>query len=219
MPVCLAVENGHDRWAAMRFSNFLARIPREFAMLFRAASLSGREVLGVSPHPIPLSGDPCDGVPLTLFPRCARGGVARGVAGVLLTLVAFGRLPLASAQPPASKGPPETKGGLSINEPGAFQGYSLLAPMNSQETFLIDMEGRVVNTWKSDFTPALALICWKTATCCGPVLYVIPVMAAQAPADGSRNSRGMVIWSGIFRTPPIAYILTTTSAHYPMAMY
>lgn len=50
----------------------------------------------------------------------------------------------------------DVKDGLTVNEPVAFQGYSLIAPMNSTTTYLIDMDGRIVNEWKSDFTPALS---------------------------------------------------------------
>src|SRR5262249_54924580 len=45
--------------------------------------------------------------------------------------------------------------GLSINEPEAFQGYTLVAPVKSTRTYLIDMGGKVVRTWESDSTPAL----------------------------------------------------------------
>src|SRR5262249_40356034 len=33
---------------------------------------------------------------------------------------------------------------------------TLLAPMNSRNTYLLDMQGRVVRTWKSDCEPALS---------------------------------------------------------------
>src|SRR5262249_21200126 len=59
---------------------------------------------------------------------------------------------------PAKKEAPKAasvKLGLSINDPGAFQGYTLLAPMDSTKTFLLDMQGKVVQTWESDATPAL----------------------------------------------------------------
>lgn len=46
---------------------------------------------------------------------------------------------------------PKVKLGLSINEPGAFQGYTLLNPMNFKKTYLIDMDGRVVKTWESQY--------------------------------------------------------------------
>jgi hypothetical protein len=52
--------------------------------------------------------------------------------------------------------PPPVKGGLSVNDPRAFQGYTLLAPMTGTKTYLIDNEGRVVNTWESEFQPALS---------------------------------------------------------------
>jgi hypothetical protein len=42
--------------------------------------------------------------------------------------------------------------GLQLNEPGAFQGYTLVAPLNSTKTWLIDMEGRAVHTWESKYT-------------------------------------------------------------------
>ena len=45
---------------------------------------------------------------------------------------------------------------LTVNDPRAFRGYSLVAPMNSTTTYLVDMDGRVVHTWKSDYTPAMS---------------------------------------------------------------
>jgi hypothetical protein len=44
---------------------------------------------------------------------------------------------------------PKVKLGLSINDPKAFSGYTLLNPMNKKTAYLIDMEGRVVKTWES----------------------------------------------------------------------
>ena len=48
------------------------------------------------------------------------------------------------------------KGGLAVNDAKAFQGYTLIAPITSTSTYLIDMDGRVVRTWESDCTPALS---------------------------------------------------------------
>ena len=56
------------------------------------------------------------------------------------------------AQPP-DMAPQRTEPGLSVSKPEAFQGYSLVAPMSSTSSYLIDMEGRVVNRWESKFTP------------------------------------------------------------------
>jgi Spy/CpxP family protein refolding chaperone len=51
--------------------------------------------------------------------------------------------------------PTSVKFGLLINDPRAFQGYTLLAPMESSNTYLLDMQGKVVHTWASDCHPAL----------------------------------------------------------------
>lgn len=52
--------------------------------------------------------------------------------------------------------PPALKVGLAVNEPGAFQGYTLLAPMTSTKTHLLDMQGRVVRSWDCGCNPALS---------------------------------------------------------------
>jgi hypothetical protein len=44
--------------------------------------------------------------------------------------------------------------GLSMNEPEASAGYTLIFPMRSAVTYLVDNESRVVKQWKSRFTPA-----------------------------------------------------------------
>lgn len=45
------------------------------------------------------------------------------------------------------------KVGLSVNDPRAYQGYTLLAPLMSTKTYLIDMQGRVVQTWTAKCNP------------------------------------------------------------------
>jgi hypothetical protein len=99
--------------------------------------------------------------------RVTRLGVATALALGLLALSALDARTLAAPQggPPvkgkAGKGegePSKTAGpklGLSLNDPKAFQGLTLLSPMTSTKTYLIDMQGRVVRTWESDCTPAL----------------------------------------------------------------
>jgi Spy/CpxP family protein refolding chaperone len=59
--------------------------------------------------------------------------------------------PKKDAEKPAQ---PPVKVGLSINEPNAFQGYTLIAPLSSAQTYLLDMQGRVVHSWQSDCSPA-----------------------------------------------------------------
>jgi hypothetical protein len=59
------------------------------------------------------------------------------------------------AQTPAAGTGPATQGiGLIRNDPGAYQGYTLLSPLSSRTTFLIDMNGKVVHTWETDSTPS-----------------------------------------------------------------
>jgi hypothetical protein len=69
------------------------------------------------------------------------------------------------AQPAKGKGdapkkeetkPAPVKLGLSINDPRALQGYTLMSPFESPNTYLLDMQGRVVHTWKTDSSPALS---------------------------------------------------------------
>jgi len=43
--------------------------------------------------------------------------------------------------------------GLVLNEPGACDGYTLFTSIVSTTTFLIDMDGRIVNQWESEFKP------------------------------------------------------------------
>jgi hypothetical protein len=50
------------------------------------------------------------------------------------------------------------KVGLSINDPRAFPGYTLLASLTSPKTYLIDMQGRVVHQWMSAGPPALGAL-------------------------------------------------------------
>jgi hypothetical protein len=51
--------------------------------------------------------------------------------------------------------PAPVKLGLSINDPRALQGYTLLSPFDSPKTYLIDMQGKLVHTWESDCSIAL----------------------------------------------------------------
>ncbi len=51
--------------------------------------------------------------------------------------------------------PTKPKLGLLINEPRADQGYTLLTPLKSQTTYLMDMGGKVVKSWKTESNPAL----------------------------------------------------------------
>jgi len=47
--------------------------------------------------------------------------------------------------------------GLIQCKNGAFEGYTLFAPLRSTKTYLIDMQGKVVHTWKSMAPPGNAV--------------------------------------------------------------
>jgi Spy/CpxP family protein refolding chaperone len=103
-------------------------------------------------------------------------GLASCLCGTAALLLALGAIRAAGADPdaklPKAKDQPKTAGGkkeaakkkdekpavklgLWINDPRALQGYTVLAPLQSSKTYLLDMQGRVVRTWESDCSPAL----------------------------------------------------------------
>lgn len=90
------------------------------------------------------------------FRRAPLKGPAGMRFGVLLrTCVAWASVTGAvHAQPPPDRpGPDESSRGLLRNEPSAFQGYTLFAPLRRTTTYLIDMRGEVVHSWESRFNP------------------------------------------------------------------
>src|SRR5262245_49025650 len=44
--------------------------------------------------------------------------------------------------------------GLRLRCDGVSSGYTLFAPMSSDLTYLVDLNGQVVRTWRSAFLPA-----------------------------------------------------------------
>lgn len=50
---------------------------------------------------------------------------------------------------PAAQNP--AKAGVVLSNPAAYAGYTLVFPLNSTNTYLIDMQGRIVQTWKSKY--------------------------------------------------------------------
>jgi Arylsulfotransferase (ASST) len=87
--------------------------------------------------------------------------MAHGGLALLLVLTITG---WTQAQPDKDKEPDkepkkeakkEIKRSVSINDAKAYKGYTLIAPMSSKKTYLLDMEGRICHTWETDCTPAL----------------------------------------------------------------
>jgi hypothetical protein len=89
---------------------------------------------------------------------CRRAGAVVATAALTLATAAVvvvaapddGPAPKKGDAPPKSAAPPKT--GLQVNDPKAYQGYTLVAPLNSTKSYLIDMQGRVVRAWESKYT-------------------------------------------------------------------
>ncbi len=108
---------------------------------------------------------------------CAPGGVsmrvkrttkliASGTASAVLSLLAFGadldcldrrgqRLRAQERVTPKHAAAKPQRGVL-VRDSRACEGYTLIAPLHSQDTFLIDLEGLAVKRWRSDWKPALS---------------------------------------------------------------
>jgi Spy/CpxP family protein refolding chaperone len=78
-------------------------------------------------------------------------GVWAGLAVLAVALVAVDGSAQDKPKEPLEKG--KAKTGLILHEAAACKGYTLIAPAFSTNTYLVDMEGRVVRTWKSDCLP------------------------------------------------------------------
>ena len=126
----------------------------------------------------PKSGDPSrfpygrgpqgDVIRIYNFVRCVRGGTAEpGATGPAIQMM---QSPGRPGQMKERVGPDDRMRrdpgavqrtesqdqptGVVINERGAFKGYTLFAPIDSTTTYLIDNEGRIINTCKSNCRPA-----------------------------------------------------------------
>ncbi|MDP6762636.1 MAG: aryl-sulfate sulfotransferase [Planctomycetota bacterium] len=59
----------------------------------------------------------------------------------------------ATQDDPAPDAEPASERGLVQRSEGAFEGLTLFTPIRSTSTYLVDMDGEVVHTWKSDHPP------------------------------------------------------------------
>lgn len=60
--------------------------------------------------------------------------------------------PVGSRQDPP-KAETEEPRGLRVNESGAFDGLTIIQPLRSKDVHLVDMDGKVVHTWKTAYSP------------------------------------------------------------------
>ena len=89
----------------------------------------------------------------TLFGRTV---VTALVASMFLAFEAVAFQDATKNDPGGGRPRSKVKLGLSINDPRAYRGYTLLAPLKSQKTYLIDMGGKVVRKWEGRSNPALS---------------------------------------------------------------
>ena len=91
--------------------------------------------------------------------------------------------------------------GVLRHEDGAFDGYTLFAPLRSTKTYLIDMQGRVAHSWDASFRPGHAVYLLENGRLLG---------CAQAPGNrqfkeaGGRIHQldwdGTIIWESLYAT-------------------
>ncbi len=77
--------------------------------------------------------------------------------------------------------------GLFINNPGAFEGYTLFAPSSSTTTYLIDMNGLLVHQWESLYTPGQSVYLLENGNI---------VRSAQIPTPEGTGGFQEIAWDG-----------------------
>ncbi len=127
--------------------------------------------------------------------------------GVILPRVSAGLSPADEPAPDQVKAKTTPKGepskpapakvGLLLNDPRAFPGYTLIAPMFSKTTYLIDMVGKVVRTWESDCTPGASFYLLENGHLLRPGAQQ-PAPSGFGPGAGGRvqdfDWDGQLLW-------------------------
>ncbi len=86
---------------------------------------------------------------------CRRDRVTVGALVAFVSFVAFSA-PASSATAQSqrvARALDANHRGVLERSAGAQPGYTLLAPLQSRETYLIDLDGRIVHRWRSDYLP------------------------------------------------------------------
>ena len=73
----------------------------------------------------------------------------------LAALALFAALPVAYAQEAgdAAAAEDEPPRGLRTHEAGAVDGYTLIAPLQSDRVYLVGLDGDLAHEWKTDYAP------------------------------------------------------------------
>lgn len=120
------------------------------------------------------------------------------VAVPAVILLALGAR-LATGQSTADNPLATTKNGVSLTKAGAYEGYSLIAPMNSTKTYLVDLQGKIVREWKSDYTPALSAYLLENGHLLRPAADRQANGGGFAPGAGGRIQEfdwdGNLVWN------------------------
>jgi len=83
-------------------------------------------------------------------------------------------------------------GVLLYDKNGAYDGYTLFSPMGSKTVYLIDMEGYVVHTWKTEYTPGSYAILLEN----GNLLRGGVLSGAPASFGGAAGVVQEIDWDG-----------------------
>jgi hypothetical protein len=79
---------------------------------------------------------------------------ARAGAGVVASVVLLSTATAYAADEPSAKSAAaKATPGVVVDSPKAFPGYTLIFPLLSTKTYLVDMQGRLVRTWDSKYAP------------------------------------------------------------------
>ena len=84
-------------------------------------------------------------------------------------------------------------GVLRWEEGSTFDGYTLIAPYYSTSTYLIDMEGNVVHTWKDDTPPGLHALLLPDGNLLRPMRLG---SKAKARVGGPSGGFQIIDWNG-----------------------
>lgn len=137
-------------------------------------------------------------------------GIAVPVRLAIALTLSLGTLLLAAPSgkttaPPDKSGEPKaeakktksasSKVGLSINDPRAYQGYTLVAPLMDTKVYLIDMKGKVVRLWATECTPGASTYFLEN----GHLLRAGSLMGEEKKFGGGPGAGGRVqefAWDG-----------------------
>ncbi|MBM4014241.1 MAG: DUF1080 domain-containing protein [Planctomycetes bacterium] len=97
----------------------------------------------------------------------------------------------AAPQPASADAPAPEPRGLITRTERACPGYTLFAPFSETTTYLIDLDGRVVHTWQSRYTPGLLAYLLPD----GRLLRGISVDAKVPFKDNGGDSGGVQLFS------------------------